>query len=174
MDDALTITPCVTIQWIAIAHGFGDEIADPLGSIEQRGVVQMRVPRCRLQSGMAEKLANHRQGFRPGSGMAGKTVAQIVQPHTKQSGLGLDLSPEAFDVTHRPLGEFVPEYGVSWPTPFKRREQNARFLAKPDSARSGFAVVEQESAPLDLSPRQVCDFGTATTGQKQHVDNDCS
>lgn len=79
MNDALTITPCVTIQCAAIAHSFGDEIADPLGSIEQWCIVQMRVPRCRLQSGVAEQLADHRQGFRPSGGMAGKAVAQIVR-----------------------------------------------------------------------------------------------
>ena len=95
---------------MVVALGLGQELPDPLGGVEHRPVIEMRVARCRGQPGMAEQLADHRQGFRPRGGVTGEAMTKIVQPDVGQAGLGFDLLPESVEVTQRASCELVPEH----------------------------------------------------------------
>lgn len=55
-----------------------DQVADPLRCLDDMPIVKMSIAGGRPHIGMAQKLADHQQGFRVGGGMAGKAMPQIV------------------------------------------------------------------------------------------------
>jgi hypothetical protein len=55
-----------------------DQVADALRSLNDVAIVKVGVAGRRAHIGMTEELADHRQGFGMGGGMAGEAVPQIV------------------------------------------------------------------------------------------------
>ena len=58
-----------------------DLVADALRCLDDMAIVKMSIAGRGPHIGMAKQLANHRQGFRVGGGVAGKAVPQIVNAH---------------------------------------------------------------------------------------------
>lgn len=87
-----------------------DLVADALRCLNDMPIVKMGISGRGPNIGMAQKLADHRQGFRVGGGMAGKAVPQIVDADAGKARFVTQLAPQIADVCDRALGGRIPEH----------------------------------------------------------------
>ena len=70
-----------------------DQVADALRCLNDMAIVKVGIAGRGPYIGMTEQLADHRQGFGMGGGMAGKAVPQIVKAKALQPRVHFDRLP---------------------------------------------------------------------------------
>lgn len=130
-------------------------------------VIEMGVSRGRLVVGMAKQPADHWQGFLAHHGMAGEGMAQIVYAQFAKIGPLKDRPPKMLDAADRPAVLVIPEQPRNFRVARQTVDDLARRRTKPNRARTGLAVAQEETVALHVLPLEGENLAIAATGQQQ-------
>ncbi len=148
-----------------------NRIAYLLCCVEQMFVVKMRVAGRRLVVGVSKKPSDHGQGLLAHSGMAGESMAQIMDAQLAQSSATQNRLPQMLYGLHRSTVLVVPEQPWDFCMARQTVDDLACRRAEPYSARAGLAVPQEQPIARHVMPLKGEDLPVAAAGQQQQRDD---
>ena len=150
----------------------GDADGDALGGFPDRVAREVRIAGGRLHPAVTEQPADDRQPLAERERPRGEGVADVVDAHVVESGLGADALPRPVDVGHVPARlRAGNDPGIV------RLARQAASTSTADAERwtvrsPGFPVDDADLRPveIDVLPAQCHDLGLSAARQHQQAE----